>query len=244
MADGVLPVAAARAVIGMVAARSARRRPQERGMIEPAMPAPAATGSDRLRRNGMKRGQHATQFVLTAMVAVLLAFTALAQSADEIARVLQENFEDIELQIRVAPTEAEANLERQRDQLDALRSEAPDHPMLPSLEERLGQLDAEVAAARADQPAAVGDEQFVPLRAPAEARGQLRDVETLQTRADREMMSGRPDHAEEYLSEAESLIEAIEDEFGDQMPPGYAPLIVAKERLAALRDQLGRPQAD
>ena len=193
----------------------------------------------------MKRGRSTTYFVLTAMATVLLAFTALAQSADEMAQVLQENLEDIELQIRVAPTEAEANLERQRGQLDALRSEAPDHPMLPSLEERLGQLESEVAAARADQPAsAAREEQFVPLRAPAEARAQLRDVEVLQTRADREMMSGRPDEAEQYLSEAEGLIEAIEGEYGDQMPPGYAPLIVAKERLAALRDQLERPRSD
>jgi hypothetical protein len=201
--------------------------------------------SGRRWRNGMKRGQYATRCVLTATATVLLAFTTLAQSADEIAQALQENFEDIELQIRVAPTEAEANLERQRGQLDALRSAAPNHPMLPSLEERLGQLEADVAAAVEAQPdEAAPQEQFVPLRAPAEARAQLRDVEVLQTRADREMMSGRPEHAEEYLSEAEGLIEAIEDEFGDQMPPGYAPLIVAKERLAALRDQLERPQVD
>lgn len=193
----------------------------------------------------MKRGRYATQFVLTATATLLLAFAALAQSADEIAQVLQENLEDIELQIRVAPTEAKANLERQKGQLDALRSEAPNHPMLSSLEERLGQLEAEVAAAVEAQPEdTAGEEQFVPLRAPAEARAQLRDVETLQTRADREMMSGRPDEAEQYLSEAERLLEAIEGEYGEQMPPAYAPLIVAKERLAALRDQLERPQLD
>jgi cell fate (sporulation/competence/biofilm development) regulator YlbF (YheA/YmcA/DUF963 family) len=193
----------------------------------------------------MNRGQYATQVVLTFTAAVVIAFTALAQSADETAQALQENFEDIELQIRVAPTEAGANLERQRGQLDALRSEAPDHPMLPSLEERFGELEADVAAAVEAQPEETAhQEQFVPLGAPAEARAQLRDVETLQTRADREMMSGRPDHAKEYLSEAEGLIAEIEDEYGDQMPPGYAPLIVAKERLAALRDQLERPQLD
>jgi cell fate (sporulation/competence/biofilm development) regulator YlbF (YheA/YmcA/DUF963 family) len=117
--------------------------------------------------------------------------------------------------------------------------------MLPSLEERFGELEADVAAAVEAQPEETAhQEQFVPLGAPAEARAQLRDVETLQTRADREMMSGRPDHAKEYLSEAEGLIAEIEDEYGDQMPPGYAPLIVAKERLAALRDQLERPQLD
>ena len=193
----------------------------------------------------MKQWQCGTQLVFTTIVAVLVAFTALAQSADELAQLIQQNIEDIQLQIRVAPTEAEENLERQREQLDVLRSEAPDHPMLPSLEQQLGALDGEVAAARADQSgSAARDEQFVPLQAPAEARAQLRDVEVLQTRADREMMSGRPAEAEQYLSEAQGMIDAIEGEYGDQMPPGYAPLIVAKERLAALRDQLDRPQAD
>jgi hypothetical protein len=193
----------------------------------------------------MKQRQHNAEFVLTAAVAMLIAVAALAQSADDLAQVLQENLEDIKLQIRVAPTEAEENLERQKGQLDLLRNEAPNHPMLPSLEQRIGELDEEIAAARQVQPeTGAGQEQFVPVRAPAEARAQLRDVEVLQTRADREMMGGRPDHAKQYLSEAESLIKEIEGEYGDLMPPGYAPLIVAKERLAALRDQLDRSQAE
>ena len=193
----------------------------------------------------MRRWQDGTQLVFTLIVAVSLAFTAVGQSPDEVAQLVQRSIEDIELQIRVAPTAAQEDLERQKRQLDTLRSEAPDHPLLPSLEQRIDELDDEIAAALEQQPETAEEtEQFVPLHAPAEARRQLRDVETLQTRADREMMRGASDSAASYLSEAESLIEAIEDEYGDRIPPGYAALIVAKERLAALQDQLGRAQQD
>ena len=193
----------------------------------------------------MRRWQNGTQLVLTLMITLPLAFTALGQSPDEVAQVVQRSIEDIELQIRIAPTAAQEELERQKRQLDTLRSEAPDHQLLPSLERRVEELDDEITAALAQQPETVEEtEQFVPLHAPAEVRRDLREVETLQTRADREMMRGASDSAADFLSEAEILIEAIEAEYGDRIPPGYAALIVAKERLAALQDQLGRTQQD
>jgi hypothetical protein len=193
----------------------------------------------------MKRQPYGRQLVLTAMVAVPLALSAVAQSPDEAAQLIQRSIEDIEVQIRVAPTRAQDDLERQKDQLETLRDAAPDHPLLPSLEQRIGELDAEIAAARQAQPEAVEEtEQFVPLHAPAEVRRELREVETLQTRADREMMIGAADNAAGFLSEADSLIATIEEEYGDRIPPGYAALIVAKERSAALRDQLERVPTD
>jgi hypothetical protein len=69
---------------------------------------------------------------------------------------------------------------------------------------------------------------------------QLRQVEELQTLGDREMMRGRMDRAVEHLDESGALIQTIERTYHDQIPRGYAPLIIAKERLAALRDQLER----
>jgi hypothetical protein len=193
----------------------------------------------------MMRWQDGAKLVFMLMLAVPLSATALGQSPDEAAQVIQQSIEDIELQIRVAPTAAEEDLERQKRELDSLRSEAPDHPLLPSLEQRIEELDGEITAALAQQPETAEEtEQFVPLHAPAEVRRELREVETLQTRADREMMRGAEDSAADYLSEAERLIEAIEAEYGERIPPGYAALIVAKERSAALQDQLGRTQQD
>lgn len=193
----------------------------------------------------MKRWQDGAKLVLTLVVAVPLVTTAQGQSPDEAAQVIQRSIEDIEVQIRVAPAAAQEDLERQKDQLETLRSEAPDHPLLPSLEQRMDELDAEITAALERQPEGSEEtEQFVPLHVPAEVRRELREVETLQTRADREMMRGASDSAADFLSEAESLIEAIENEYGDRIPPGYAALIVAKERGAALQDQLGRAQQD
>jgi len=196
-------------------------------------------------RNGMTQRQHGAQLVFTTLGATLIALTALAQSADELVPMIQQSIEDIQLEVRVDPVAAEANLARQRDRLDAVRSEAPDHPMLSSLERRIDELDDAIVAARESQKeSGVDEEQYVPISVPADVRMQLRDVEQLQTRGDREMLIGETESAVAYLDEAESLITRIEDEYGDQIPPGYAALIVAKERLAALRDQLARQQEE
>jgi hypothetical protein len=195
------------------------------------------------RRNGMKQRQHGTQLALGTLGAMLIALTALAQSVDELVPLIQQSIEDIQLEMRVDPAGAESNLALQRERIDAVRSEAPDHPMLSSLERRIDQLDGEIAAVRESQSeSAVSEEQFVPLSAPADVRIKLRDVEQLQTRGDREMLRGETGNAVAYLDEAETLIATIEDEYGDQIPPGYAALIIAKEKLAALRDQLARHQ--
>jgi hypothetical protein len=193
----------------------------------------------------MMQRLYGTQLVFGMLGAMLIALAALAQSADELIPVIQQSIADIELEMRVDPAGAEANLARQRDRIDAVRREAPDHPMLSSLERRIDELDGQIAAARESRPgSAVGEEPFVPLSAPADVRIQLRNVEQLHTRGDREMLRGETDSALAYLDEAETLLATIEEEYGDQIPPGYAALIVAKERLAALRDQLARKQAD
>lgn len=193
----------------------------------------------------MKERQHGAQLVLTMLGAMLIALSALAQSVDELVPLIQQSIEDIQAEMRVDPAGAQSTVALQRQRIEAVRREAPDHPMLSSLERRIDELDEEVAALREGQAESpVDDEQFVPLTVPAEVRMRLRDVQQLQTQGDREMMRGEMDSAVAYLDEAEALLATIAEEFGDQIPPGYAAMIVAEERLAALRDQLARQQAD
>jgi uncharacterized small protein (DUF1192 family) len=193
----------------------------------------------------MRERQHGAQLIGTVLGAMLIALSALAQSVDELVPLIQQSIEDIQAQMRVDPAGAEASVALQRERIETVRSEAPDHPMLSSLERRIAELDEEVAALRASQSdSPVTEEQFVPLTVPAEVRMRLRDVQQLQTQSDREMMRGEMDNAAAYLDESEALLATIAAEFGDQIPPGYAALIVAEERLAALRDQLARQQAD
>ncbi len=192
----------------------------------------------------MKPWQRGAQLAIAWLGAMLIALPALAQSVDELVPLVQQSIEDIEAQMRVDPAGAEEGVALQRERLETVRREAPDHPMLSSLERRIDELDEEVAALRASQAESpLDEEQFVPLTVPAEVRMRLRDVQQLQNQSDREMMLGETESASAYLDEAEALLAAIEAEYGDQIPPGYAALIVADERLAALRDQLARQQA-
>ncbi len=192
----------------------------------------------------MKPWQRGAQLAIAWLGAMLIALPALAQSVDELVPLVQQSIEDIEAQMRVDPAGAEEGVALQRERLETVRREAPDHPMLSSLERRIDEIDEEVAALRASQAESpLDEEQFVPLTVPAEVRMRLRDVQQLQNQSDREMMLGETESASAYLDEAEALLAAIEAEYGDQIPPGYAALIVADERLAALRDQLARQQA-
>ena len=193
----------------------------------------------------MRQRQHRAQLIFTVLGAMLIALTAVAQSVDELVPLIQQSIEDIEAQMRVDPAGAEEGVALQRERIEAVRREAPNHPLLSSLERRIDELDEEVAALRASQAESpLEEEQFVPLTVPADVRMRLRDVRELQNQSDREMMRGETESAVAYLDEAEALLATIEEEFGDQIPPGYAALIVAEERLAALRDQLARQQAD
>ena len=190
----------------------------------------------------MKQRQQGAPLGLGMFGTMLIALAALAQSVDELVPLIQQSIDDIQLEMRVDPTAAETNLSLQRERIEEVRSQAPDHPLLPSLERRIDELDQEIMAARESQPGSAVEEQYVPVNAPADVRMQLREVEQLQTRGDREMLRGDTESASAYLDEAESLLASIEDKYGDQIPPAYAALIVAKEKLAALRDQLARYQ--
>ena len=44
--------------------------------------------------------------------------------------------------------------------------------------------------------------------------------------------------AADYLQQAESKMTDLEQRYGDEIPPGHVPLLVTKEKIAALKDQL------
>src|SRR5690606_125357 len=145
---------------------------------------------------GRMSRRHSGAILALALFAAVPASAALAQSPDETAQVIQRSVEDIAVQIRVAPTAAQEDLNRQKEQLETLRRQAPNHPMLSSLERRVEELDQEITAALQEQPeAAQESEQFLPLHVPAEVRRELRQVETLQTQADRDLMRGATESA-------------------------------------------------
>lgn len=172
-----------------------------------------------------------------------------AEPGDELAQAIAQSLENIEFQATVAPESAARDLAEQRRRLGNLELESPDHPMLPELTARIVALEAETEAALGEDDE--GNETGVVDRPglmlaidpPPEVTFRMREIETLQTRADREMMAGQHEAAARYLDEASSAIDDIEEQYGDQIPRGYAALIIAKERLDALRDQIADTEA-
>lgn len=202
----------------------------------------------------MKRFQHS--FWLGLMAMALAGSAALAQEADplapgsdQLASTIEQSLKSVEFQLTVAPESAAKDLEAQRRRLAILETEDPDHPMLPELTRRIEELEAETEAALGEGEAGAegGTVErsglILPVEPPPEVGSKMREIENLQTRADRELMRGEHESAEHYLEEARSAIDEVEEAYGDQIPPGYAALIVAKERLAALRDQLADTRA-
>jgi hypothetical protein len=172
-----------------------------------------------------------------ALVVPLLA----AAGADDLAMTIEQNLAGIAFRIEMRPGQAADDLEAQGRQLELLAKEAPDHPAQPKLEETYQTLQDELATALVDAASESRDQAAI--QAPPEGFiVGMEEVETLEQRAQDEFFGGHPDRASGYLKQALAQIAVLERRYGDQIPRGHVPLLVAKEKLAALEDQLADRQ--
>ena len=176
--------------------------------------------------------------LLIAGAAVLLPAVAIAQGADQLALTIEQALSGIEFRIDVRPQQAAADLEAQARQLELLETEAPGHPALPELKQKFGELQDSLAAGLARAKDA-GDGGLVPVPEVPEAfTAGMEEVDALQRQADAELLRGNAAGAINYLDQAEAQMNALERRYGAVLPPGHAPLLVTKEKIAALKDQL------
>jgi hypothetical protein len=171
---------------------------------------------------------------------MLMAVAAVGQGADELASTIEQSLDGIEFRIELRPGQAAEDLEEQQRRVDLLEQQAPDHPALPEIREKMAGLQADVASslAGAAEDAATGEGATTVPSAPEGLDSGLEEVGTLQSQAETELLSGRPAEAAGYLKRAEEQMAELEMRFAGEIPQGHVPLIVAKERLGALKDQL------
>lgn len=178
--------------------------------------------------------------LLAAAAVALLPAVAIAQGADELALTIEQALSGIEFRIDVRPQQAAADLKAQGRQLELLETEAPDHPALPELKRRFSELQEALAAglaAAASPTARSSDGSQVPSAPEAFTVG-MEEVEALHRQAEAEFLRGKTEEAEGYLKQAETQMSDLERRYGDELPPGHVPLLVTKEKIAALKDQL------
>jgi hypothetical protein len=171
---------------------------------------------------------------------VLLPITAVAQGADELASTIEQSFDSIGFRIDIRPEQAATDLEAQGRQLQLLEQQAPDHPALPGLKQKFGELQDGLAAAltaAAGDAAIGGGATQVPTAPPAFDMG-MQQVDQLHRQAEAEFLRGETEQAADYLQQAETKMVDLEQRYGDELPPGHVPLLVTKEKIAALKDQL------
>jgi hypothetical protein len=177
---------------------------------------------------------------LAGVVTAWLPAVAVAQGADALALTIEQNLSSIEFRMDLRPAQAASDLEAQGRQLQLLEQEAPDHPDLPGLKQRYAELQDALATALSNAAgnAARGAGAGQVPTAPEAFTAGMDEVASLQQQAEAELMSGRPAEANAYLDEAEAQIAALEERYREHIPPGNVPLLVAKEKLAALKDQI------
>ena len=173
--------------------------------------------------------------------AVLLPVAVWAQGADELASTIEQSFDSIEFRIDVRPEQAASDLEAQGRQLELLEQQAPEHPALPGLKQKFSQLQDDTRLRlsprrRATRPNGGGETQ-VPT-APAAFTTGMEQVDQLHRQAEAEFLRGETEQAADYLQQAETKMVDLERRYGDDLPPGHVPLLVTKEKIAALKDQL------
>jgi hypothetical protein len=161
-----------------------------------------------------------------------------AQGADALALTIEQNLDGIAFRMDLRPAQAAADLEAQGRQLELLEQEAPDHPALPELKSKFEELQAQAGTARGSGGA--GD---VPT-APEGFTSGIEQVASLQQQAEAELLRGNAEGATGYLEEAEAQMTALERNYQGDIPPGHVPLLVAKEKLAVLKDQAAAAKSD
>lgn len=170
------------------------------------------------------------------VAAALWPLAAFGQGADELASMIEQNLDGIAFRLDLRPYQAAQDLEAEGRRLELLEKETPDNPALPALKRKYAELQAGIAAAAKDAANGVGA-AAVPTAPPGFTAG-LKQVDALEKQAESALLLDHPAEAEGYLAKAEHQIADLEDHYRGAIPVGHAPLIVAKEKLAALRDQI------
>ena len=168
--------------------------------------------------------------------AALWPAVALGQGADELASMIEQSLAGIEFRLDLRPYQASQDLEAVGRRLELLEQETPNHPALPALKRKYAELQAGIAAAAKDAANGVGA-AAVPS-APAGFSDGLKQVDALQKQAESALLLDETAEAESYLAKAERRMSGLEQRYRGAIPEGHAPLIVAKEKLAALKDQI------
>ena len=167
------------------------------------------------------------------------------EGADDLASMIEQSLQGIEFRIDVRPEQAATDLEAQGRQLELLEQQSPDHPALPELKQKFSALqDGMRRSRRRGRGARVAPEDaaLVPTAPEAFTSG-MEQVDQLQRQAEAEFLRGKTDEAANYLKQAEAEMTGLEQRYGADLPPGHVPLLVAKEKIAALKDQLAEAKA-
>jgi len=178
------------------------------------------------------------RFGLVAAAALWPA-VAFGQGADELASMIEQSLAGIEFRLDLRPYRASQDLEAEGRRLELLEKEAPAHPALPALKRKYAELEAAVAAKKT---ANGGGAAAVPAPPPGFTEG-LEQVNALQKQAESALLLGQPAEAEDYLAKAERQMASLEQRYRGAIPEGHAPLIVAEEKLAALKEQVAEAKA-
>ena len=183
--------------------------------------------------------------LLALATATLLPVVALGQGADELASTIEQSLEGIEFRLDIRPQQAANDLEAQGRQLELLEQQAPEHPALPELKQKFSELQdglASALATAAGDAASGGGAAQVPT-APAAFTTGMEEVDELHRQAEAEFLRGETDAAADYLQQAETHMAELERRYGDDLPRGHVPLLVTKEKIAALKDQLAEAKS-
>ena len=177
--------------------------------------------------------------------ATMLPLVALGQGADELASTIEQSLEGIEFRLDIRPQQAADDLEAQGRQLQLLEQQAPEHPALPELKQKFSELQDGLASALASAAgdAAAGGGMTQTPSAPVGFTAGMEEVDSLHRQAEAEFLRGETETAADYLDQAETQMAELEQRYGGDLPSGHVPLLVIKEKMAALRDQLAGAEA-
>jgi len=199
---------------------------------------------------------------LACILGVFICFlSAYATEGDDLAKQIDKELRSVERKIVTAPSKAEGELEAVKNLFSQLQQEAPDHPKLPTIIQKIDKLDSKLAKrlGRDVKPVAGNSGQPPPAAKPAAKEVVKKEAGTVVKNADKlpggvtsrlknmdkglekvevNLSKGSIDRADFEFKKVDKIWDEINDKYGDQFKEDHPEIVDMLSKKGAVETRL------
>ena len=199
---------------------------------------------------------------LACILGVFICFlSAYATEGDDLAKQIDKELRSVERKIVTAPSKAEGELEAVKNLFSQLQQEAPDHPKLPTIIQKIDKLDSKLAKrlGRDVKPVAGNSGQTGPVvklstkevvkkeagtvvrnadKLPGGVTSRLKNMDKGLEKVEVNLSKGSIDRADFEFKKVDKIWDEINDKYGDQFKEDHPEIVDMLSKKGAVETRL------